>query len=99
MGYEDNSKYFCDKCEEMGTIITIYGELLCRNCWTEYLNTDYGKVEYIRYIAKHEYPVDMFDADFLGFAMVQWNENKSQFDISDEELEEYEIKLKQLGLL
>jgi hypothetical protein len=92
--------YACDKCRtNLGALLNMYGVLLCRDCWTEYINTDEGKVEYLVDIAEGDYSADLFDADFLGHAVVQWNKNKSQFDISDKEIEEYEIKLKQLGLL
>ena len=90
----------CDKC---GTptndlILNIYGALLCEECWDDYINTPEGKVEYLVGLAKAEYPVSSFDADFLGFAVVQWHKNVSQFDISDEEINEIENKLKQLEL-
>lgn len=91
----------CDKCFKYSQerLLTAYGALLCEDCWDDYLFTPEGKVEYLFGIARGDYPATEFDADFLGFAAVQWQKNKNQFDIGDEEIARLETILKQLGLL
>ena len=90
----------CDKCYKRtnNLILNIYGALLCEDCWDEYINTPEGKVEYLVGIVKSEYPVSSFDPDFLGYALVQWHKNRSQLDISDEEIEAIENRLKLLEI-
>lgn len=91
--------YLCDRCvTPTDGILNAYGVLLCEECWDEYINTPEGKVEYLIGIAKADYPASAFDADFLGFALVQWHKNRSQFDMSDEEIEEIENKLRCLKI-
>lgn len=91
----------CDKCGTPASdmILNVYGALLCEECWDEYICTPEGKVEYLVGIAKADYPASEFDADFLGFALVQWYKNRNQLDISDDEIAEIENKLKQINLM
>jgi hypothetical protein len=91
----------CDKCliPSADRILSVYGALLCEECWDEYLCTPEGKVEYLIGIAKADYPASEFDPDFLCYAIFQWYKNRSQFDISEEEISQIENKLKRLKLL
>lgn len=90
----------CDKCltPSADRILNVYGALLCEDCWDDYICTPEGKVEYLVGIARADYPASEFDADFLGYALVQWHKNRNQLDISEEEIEEIEDKLKQLKI-
>lgn len=91
----------CDICYKPSKerLLTAYGALVCENCWDEYLFTPEGKVEYLIGIVNGDYPASTFDADFLGYAAVQWEKHKNQFDMSTDELKTFEVKLKELGLL
>lgn len=65
----------CDKCLKPveSRLLNAYGALLCEDCWDDYLFTDEGKVEYIIGITRGDYPMEYFDADFLGLCATQWN--------------------------
>lgn len=92
-------------CIECGTYVccgksfhTAYGELLCPDCYDDYLFTDEGKVEYIIGIVRGDYPMDYFDADFLGNAVTQWNKNKKYFELPTEAIADIESKAEIIGL-
>lgn len=91
----------CDKClkPSESRLQTVYGSLLCEDCWDDYLFTDEGKVEYIVGIIRGDYPMEYFDADFLGHCAVQWQKHKGQFNISDEGIAHIEHRAKCLGLM
>ena len=91
----------CDKClRSVETrLLNVYGTLLCEDCWDDYLFTDEGKVEYIIGITRGDYPIEYFDADFLGMCATQWYKNKDQFDISDDEIARIEDLAKLIDLL
>ena len=92
--------HVCDKCFMPITdgILSAFGALLCEECWDEYINTPEGKVEYLIGIAKADYPATEFTADFLCFAVIQWYKNRSQLDMSEEEIIEIEDRLKRIKL-
>ena len=91
----------CDKClrSTETRLLTAYGALLCEDCWDDYLFSDEGKVEYIIGLTRGDYPIEYFDADFLGHCAVQWHKNKNQFDFADEEIAHIEQLANLLGLL
>lgn len=91
----------CEHCgkRKIDLLKTVYGEYLCEDCWDDYLFTSEAKAEYLLGIAREDYPASSFDADFLGFAAVQWKKNRNLFDMSDEAIEAIEAKLKNHGLL
>lgn len=91
----------CDKCfaPSFNRLLNAFGALLCEDCWDEYISTPEGKVEYLIGIAKAEYPATEFDEGFLRFAAIQWQKNRSQLDMSDEEIADIENKLKQIKIL
>lgn len=67
----------CNKCDKVlgETLVTAFGEVLCEDCWDEYICTPTGKVEYILGIARGDYPAAEFDDDFLKSAAKSWTEN------------------------
>lgn len=90
----------CDKClvPSFNRLLNAYGALLCEDCWDEYILTPEGKVEYLIGITRADYPPSAFDADFICFAVIQWYKNRSQLDMSNEEIKEIEDKLKRISL-
>ena len=93
-------------CRECGTYVccgkkfhTAYGELLCPDCYDDYLFTDEGKVEYVIGIVSGDYPMDYFDADFLGEIGAQWNKHKKYFELSSDVIEDIEKRARFIGLL
>ena len=78
---------------------TIYGEFRCSNCYDDYLMTDHGKAEYILGIAKGDFPMSDFDADFLGYASVCWNKYRDEFDLTLLDLYEIEAEARKIGIL
>jgi hypothetical protein len=73
--------------------------LLCPDCYDDYLFTDEGKVEYVIGIVRGDYPMDYFDADFLGEIGVQWNKHKKFFSLAPEVIADIEKRAKLIGLL
>ena len=93
-------------CTECGTYTccgksyhTAYGDLLCADCYDDYLFTDEGKVEYVIGIVSGDYSMDCFDADFLGEIGVQWNRFKKFFELAPEVIADIEKRAKFIGLL
>lgn len=93
-------------CCECGTYVccgktftTAYGELLCPDCYDDYLFTDEGKVEYVIGIVSGDYPMDCFDADFLGEIGVQWNKHKKHLVLDHNIIADIEKRARIIGLL
>lgn len=80
-------------------VSNIYGEYLLDRVWDDYLNTDRGRAEYVLLIVNDREDVNAFDADFLGEVAVSWNTYKNEFNLSQKEIEEIELKAIKLGIL
>lgn len=91
----------CEKCAKKtnDTLVNVFSEELCEDCWDDYLMTDRGKVEYFVGIVKEELPIEDYDADFLGHVSACWKEYKNQLNHSSSDMAYYEEKAKELGLL
>ena len=91
----------CANCEEnkIELLKTAYGDYICEDCWNEYINTDTGRLEYLIGICNGDYPVEDFDADFLGLVVVSWMINYSMLDLTPQERFDIEEKARKLGLL
>jgi hypothetical protein len=61
--------------------------------------TDKGKVEYLVGIVRGDYPMDYFDADFLGHVATCWRRYIYEINLTDDEMAEIEAKAVALGLL
>jgi recombinational DNA repair protein (RecF pathway) len=89
----------CDKTLSGDFFKTAYGDLLCEDCWDEYICSDAGKLEYLIGICHGDLPVEEFDAEFLGEATKSFLENKNLLDLTSMELTEIALKAHELGLL
>lgn len=91
----------CDKCgkQVIDLLVTAYGDKRCDHCWDDYLMTDRGKVEYFIGIVRGFYPMDEFDADFLGHVSVCWKEHRAELNMTIAEVQTLEAKAKAIGLL
>lgn len=91
----------CSKCSKETEEIfkSLYGDIRCKDCWYDYILTDRGMVEYVVWVVRGDYPVDYFDADFLGHCAVQWNKHRDEFDMTLLDLYEIEEKARAIGLL
>jgi hypothetical protein len=78
---------------------TVYGEVLCYECWCEYVETPAGKVEHFIAICEGACPVEMFDADELGLVVQSYLENKNDLDYEPSQLLALEDKARELKLL
>lgn len=88
----------CDKTR--GEFIkTSYGDLLCEDCWDEYICTEAGLLEYLVAICNGACYIGDFDADFLGEVVKSYKINYAQLDLTEEQRHELESKAKELGLL
>lgn len=98
-----SSRPICTECGEYlccGKYYnTAYGERLCPDCYDDYLFTDEGKVEYVIGIVEGDYPMNSFDADFLGEIGVQWNKHKKYFELDSAIIEDIEKRARFIGLL
>jgi hypothetical protein len=56
--------------------MNVYGELLCEDCWDEYICTPRGKVEYLIGINNGDYSASEFDDEFLKELAKTWDEYK-----------------------
>lgn len=91
---------FCTKCLRMENIkINVYGEALCEDCWSDYINSDRGKIEYFIDIIDGEADMKSFDADFLGEVVCSWLTNKHLIGLTEKEIVEAEVIAFFLGLL
>ena len=91
----------CEKCAKQtnDTLVNVFSEELCEDCWDDYLMTDRGKVEYFIGIVKEDLPIEDYDADFLGHVSACWKEYKNQLNHSSTMMTFYEAKAKELGIL
>ena len=91
----------CDKCGKVlgEYLLTAYGEKRCADCWDDYLTTDKGKVEYFLGIARGDFPIEYYDADFLGWLSVCWRKHRDELDMKMSEVKKIEDKARELGLL
>lgn len=91
----------CEKCgkQTLDTLINVFSEELCGDCWDDYLMSDRGKVEYFIGIVKEELPIEDYDADFLGHVSVCWNKYKGELNHASTMMTFYEEKAKELGIL
>jgi uncharacterized radical SAM superfamily protein len=91
----------CENCgkKTLDTLINVFKEELCEDCWDDYLMTDRGKLEYFIGIAKGDLPIEEFDADFLGHCCVLWEEYKYSFPFSIKKINDIESMAKDVGLL
>lgn len=88
----------CDKTD--GEFLkTAYGDWLCEDCWDEYICTKVGMLEHLIGICKRDYPIDDYDADFLGEVAKSWRTHATMLDLTTEELTELEQKAIELGIL
>lgn len=91
----------CAKCGKPinKPLVTLYGESRCENCWDDYLMTDTGKVEYLYGIVRGDFPMDYFDADFLGHVAVCWKNHRDDLNLTLADLRAIETKAEAIGLL
>jgi hypothetical protein len=61
--------------------------------------TDKGKAEYLLGIVRGDFPMDYYDADFLGHVAVCWRKYRDEFNLTLKDLYEIEAKAEELGLL
>ena len=49
----------CEKCAKQtnDTLVNVFSEELCEDCWDDYLMTDRGKLEYFIGIVKGDLPI------------------------------------------
>ena len=78
---------------------TVYGDIICEDCWDEYINTDAGRLEYLVGICYGDLPISEFDADFLGSVAKSWRAYATVLDLTAEQFTEIEQKAKKLGIL
>ena len=92
---------YCLECgfQTEDTFRTVYGEVLCEECWEDYLCSARGKVEYFVGICDGTFALDEFDADYLGMVVQAFLENKEELDLEPHQLLELEDKARELGLL
>ena len=89
----------CDKTLGGDSFKTAYGDFLCEDCWDDYICSDAGRLEYLIGICRGDYPVDEFDADFLGAVAKSYRINYNLLDLTAEELTKLEQKAMELGIL
>lgn len=78
---------------------TAYGDLLCENCWDDYICTETGRLEYFIGFCREDYHPDEFDADFVCEVVKSYRINYEKLDFTTEQRTELENKAKELGLL
>lgn len=90
----------CGKPLEADAIFTnAYDEIRCEYCYDDYLMTDRGKVEYFLGICKGDFPMDHYDADFLGHIATCWKKYRNELYIPAKVLADIEIHAACIGLL
>ena len=96
-----NNTSRCAKCgkETANLTMTAYGDYRCEHCYDDYLMTDRGKVEYLLGIVFGEFPVDDYDADFLGHVATCWNKYRNELMISASGRTFIEYNASVMGLL
>ena len=78
---------------------TAYGDVLCGDCWDEYICTETGMLEYFIGICWGDLPIEEFDADFLCSVAKSWTVNNKMLNLTEEQRLELEKKAKELGIL
>ena len=82
---------FCNECGKPNTVFkNAFGEILCEECWDEYINSDRGKVEHFINIVMGEEDLAAFDADHLGNIVNSWTTHKSLLNLTEKEIKTYE---------
>lgn len=91
----------CANCDKnTGELLkTAYGDMLCEDCWDDYICSDAGKLEYFIGFCREDYHPDEFDADFVYEAIKSWKINYSVLDFTPQQRFELEEKARELGLL
>lgn len=89
----------CDKTLGGDSFKTAYGDYLCEDCWDDYICTDVGRLEYLIGICNNDYPIEEFDADFLGEVAKSWRANCTMLSLTSQQRFEIEEKARELGLL
>ena len=91
----------CANCNKTrGEFIkTSYGDLLCEDCWDDYICTEAGLLEYLVAICNGACYIGDFDADFLGEVVKSYKINYDKLDLTEERRLELEKKAKDFGLL
>ena len=92
---------YCANCDShrKELLKTAYGDFLCEDCWDDYINTETGRLEYLIGICNEDYPMDEFDADFLGEVAKSYMINYDKLDFTPTQRFELEEKARKLGLL
>ena len=90
---------FCVNCMKPRYIENAYGEILCDECWEEYLTTERGLVEYFIYITEGRSKVKHYDADFLGEVGVSWKRHRSEIKLPELEIKMLEEAAFFLGII
>lgn len=92
---------YCTKCDNNhGELLrTSYGDLLCEDCWDDYICTEAGRLEYLIGICYGDLPLSEFDADFLGSVVQSWKAHVNELDFTPEVVAYIEEKTRELGLL
>lgn len=93
---------YCAKCGKpikSEFFHTAYGEDRCEDCWYDHLMTDKGKVEYLIGLCNGDYPMEEFDADFLGHVSVCWRKYRNELKLHTSQINFFEETAERLGLL
>lgn len=92
---------YCVNCgfQSDETFRTAYGEVLCAECYSEYICTPEGKAEVFVDICNGVVPLEIFDADYLGLVVQSYLDHKEELDFEPAQLLELEDKARELGLL
>ena len=91
----------CENCDRTtGEFIrTAYGDILCEDCWDDYICTEAGRLEYFIGFCKGDYRPDEFDADFVYETVKSWKLYCSMLDFTPQQRFELEEKARELGIL
>lgn len=91
----------CEQCgkQTSDTLVNIFSEELCEDCWDNYLMTERGKLEYFVGLAKEELPLEDYDADFILHCSEMWKKHKNLLNWSLQDIERVEAFAKELGIL
>ncbi len=75
----------CIKCLKPRYIENAYGEVLCEECWEDYITTERGLVEYFICLAEGRSKLEYYDADFLGEVFTSYDKNKQLLKLDEDE--------------
>ena len=89
----------CDKTLGGDSFKTAYGDLLCEDCWDDYICSEAGRLEYLIGICSGDLPVEEFDADFLGEVAKSYRINFDKLELTREQKAALEEKALELGIL